>query len=128
MARSPQSTVITEQMPAGEALRRICRLQLDAFERHRPGARIGRDPEELHDLRVAVRRTRSALGEFRAFFPQATVARLRGELRWLGEVTGPVRDLDVYLEILPDYQRLLPAEAAGALAPFRAFLQRHRRA
>jgi len=115
------------QLPAEEALRRICRLQLDAIERHRRGARCGRDPEELHDLRVAVRRTRSALGEFREFFPQPAVARFREEFRWLGEITGPVRDLDVYLAILPDYQGLLPGETAAALEPFRLFLQRHRR-
>jgi CHAD domain-containing protein len=51
----------------------------------------------------------------------------RGEFRWLGEVTGPVRDLDVYLEHLPAYRALLPADAADALEPFRVFLQRHRR-
>lgn len=127
MARSPQSLELVAQMPAGEALRRICRLQLEAIERHRPGARRGRDPEELHDLRVAVRRTRSALSEFRKIFPAEQLLHFRAEFRWLGEVTGPVRDLDVYLETLPDYQRLLTGEAAAALEPFRAFLQRHRR-
>lgn len=115
------------QQPAHEVLRRICRRQLEAIERHRPGARAGRDPEELHDLRVAVRRTRSVLGEFRKFFPQAALAHFRGEFRWLGEVTGPVRDLDVYLDRLPAYHAWLPADAAGALAPFQRFLRRHRR-
>lgn len=124
---SDRSSALSAQMPAGVALRLICRLQLRAIERHRPGARRGRDPEELHDLRVAVRRTRSALGEFRAFFPPPAVTRFRNEFRWLGEVTGPVRDLDVYLETLPDYQRLLSGEATAALEPFRVFLQRHRR-
>jgi CHAD domain-containing protein len=109
------------------ALRLVCRQQLEAIARHRPGARQGRDPEELHDLRVAVRRTRSALGEFRKFFPAEPVERFRDEFRWLGEVTGPVRDLDVYLEHLPGYRALLPADAAAALEPFRHFLQRHRR-
>jgi CHAD domain-containing protein len=114
-------------MPSGPALCRICRLQLDAIERHRPGARQGRDPEQLHDLRVAVRRTRSALGEFRSFFPLASLERFRREFRWFGEVTGPVRDLDVYLEHLPGYRMLLPESSATALEPFRRFLQRHRR-
>jgi CHAD domain-containing protein len=115
------------QLPAGEALRRICGQQLRAIEQHRGGARAGCDPEELHDLRVAVRRTRSALGEFRKLFPVPQIAHFRGEFRWLGEVTGPVRDLDVYLAKLPDYRKLLPAAEAAALEPFRAFLQRHRR-
>lgn len=127
MDRPPQFTALVARMPAGEALRLICRLQLEAIERHRPGARLGRDARELHDLRVAVRRTRSALGEFREYFPLPAVARFRTEFRWLGEITGPVRDLDVYLETLPDYQRLLSGEVAAALEPFRTFLQRHRR-
>jgi CHAD domain-containing protein len=114
-------------MPTGAALRLICRGQLRAIERHRPGARLGRDPEELHDLRVAVRRTRSALGEFRTRFPAEPLERFRGEFRWLGEVSGPVRDLDVYLEQLPAYRSLLPVDAAAALEPFRRFLLRHRR-
>lgn len=128
MTRPPQSIELVAQMPAGEALRRICRLQLEAIERHRPGARRGRDPEELHDLRVAVRRTRSALSEFRKIFPAEQLLHFRTEFRWLGEVTGPVRDLDVYLEHLPAYRALLPADAASALEPFRGFLRSHRRA
>jgi hypothetical protein len=38
------SIVLAAQLPAEEALRRICQLQLQAIERHRPGARHGRDP------------------------------------------------------------------------------------
>jgi CHAD domain-containing protein len=112
-------------MPVGEALRLICQAQLDAIERHRPGARRGRDPEELHDLRVAVRRTRSALGEFRKLFPAVQVEHFRTEFRWLGEITGPVRDFDVYLHKLPAYRQMLTPGAAAALEPFREFLQRH---
>ncbi len=123
---SDRSSALSAHMPAGAALRLICRQQLRAIERHRPGARLGRDPEELHDLRVAVRRTRSALGEFRTRFPAEPLERFRGEFRWVGEVSGPVRDLDVYLEQLPAYRALLPVDAAAALEPFRRFLLRHR--
>lgn len=124
--RLDKAPPLSAQQEAGSALRLICRLQLDAIERHLPGTRLGRDPEELHDLRVAVRRTRSALSEFRSLFPPAPLEHFRGEFRWLGEVAGPVRDLDVYLEKLPGYQALLPDDATGALAPFRRFLQHHR--
>lgn len=126
VAGSDRSSALSAKMPAGAALRLICRQQLQAIEQHRPGARLGRDPEELHDLRVAVRRTRSAQSEFRKFFPTEPLERFRAEFRWLGTVTGPVRDLDVYLEHLPDYRALLPAEAAEALEPFRRFLLHHR--
>ena len=114
-------------MPAGDALRLICRQQLEAIVQNLPGARQGRDPEELHDLRVAVRRTRSAISEFRKVFPAERLDHFRSELRWLGEITGPVRDLDVYLEHLPAYRALLPADAGPALEPFRTFLLHQRR-
>ncbi len=127
MANPSRQGLFPPRQSAKEALCQLCRRQLDAIERHRPGARAGRDPEELHDLRVAVRRTRSILGEFRNFFPQAALTHFRSEFRWLGEVTGPVRDLDVYLDRLPAYQALLPGEAAGALVPFQRFLGKHRR-
>jgi len=125
--RPQKDLLITPRWPAGEALRLICHQQLCAIEKHRPGARLGRDPEELHDLRVAVRRSRSVLGEFRKFFPQEALAHFREEFRWVGEITGPVRDLDVYLEHLPDYYDLLAGNAVEDLAPFRRFLERHRR-
>ncbi|MHB8708309.1 MAG: CHAD domain-containing protein [Desulfuromonadales bacterium] len=123
---APGQSTFEKQLPVGEALRLICRQQLRAIEQHRPGARLGRDPEELHDLRVAVRRTRSVQSEFRKFFPTEPLERFRTEFRWLGTVTGPVRDLDVYLEQFPAYRALLPVEAAEALEPFRRFLLRQR--
>lgn len=124
---SHRTVALTAEMPLGEALALIGRQQLAAIERHRPGARRGRDAEELHDLRVAVRRTRTILSEFRRYFPADPWHRFRDEFRWVGKVTGPVRDLDVYLAHLPGYRTRLPADAAAALEPFRRFLLQRRR-
>ncbi|WP_051400282.1 CHAD domain-containing protein [Haloechinothrix halophila] len=81
--------------------------QLRALLSHQDGARAGTDPEELHQFRVAIRRLRSVLktvpsmtGEVRLATdtpPEQSPADLRDELRWLGDVTSPVRDLDVLL-------------------------------
>jgi CHAD domain-containing protein len=60
-----------------------------------PGARTGRDPEDLHEMRVAVRRLRATLRASRALFDPPAVTRLREELGWLGGALGLVRDLDV---------------------------------
>lgn len=118
---------ITPDQPTGEALCLLCRHQLRLIEQHRIGAIKGDDSEALHDLRVAVRRTRSLLGEFRHSFPAGRHEPFCVEFRWLGEVTGPVRDLDVYLEHFPTYRSLLPEATASALDPFHRFLKRHRR-
>ena len=55
------------------------------------------DTEFLHDFRVAVRRTRSVLKLLGDVLPEGTAERMGSEFRWLGDVTTPTRDLDVYL-------------------------------
>ncbi len=86
------------QRPADpfEALRSLLRAQLVEVLRHDPGTRLGTDPESLHDMRVAVRRSRALLRAGRALVATDTDL-LNAELQWLGEVLGAVRDLDVLL-------------------------------
>jgi CHAD domain-containing protein len=83
--------------PAVEHLRAFLRTQLKEIERHDPALRVGSDPEDLHKLRVAVRRSRAALREARALIGAEQGRALRDELRWLGRQLGPARDLDVLL-------------------------------
>ena len=83
------------------------------------------DVEFLHDLRVATRRARSALSQIKGVLPQPAVDRLAAELQWLGEVTNPCRDLDVYLLEMDDYRRQLGA-ATNALDEFKKLLRRER--
>ena len=66
-----------------------------AIRAQEPGARSGRDPEDLHQMRVAVRQLRAILRASRALFDAKVVERLRSELDWLGAKLGLVRDLDV---------------------------------
>jgi CHAD domain-containing protein len=56
------------------------------------------DREALHDLRVALRRTRSVLRTAKALLDEAAVDRLRTALRWLAGELSPARDLDVLAE------------------------------
>jgi CHAD domain-containing protein len=57
-------------------------------------------PDAVHKMRVAVRRTRSALATYRRLLDRSTTDPLRDELRWLGTVLGPVRDAEVTREHL----------------------------
>lgn len=66
---------------------------LAAMRQHLPGAQAGKDSEELHRFRVALRKTRALLTLFRPLLPQAT--RFRDDFKWLAAATGEVRDLDV---------------------------------
>lgn len=72
-------------------------VRLVAFD---PAARLGSDPEGVHQARVATRRLRSDLRTFRTLLDAEWAGRLSDELRWLGDVFGAVRDADVLLERL----------------------------
>src|SRR5262249_59013147 len=101
-AREPPSEEATpaKDAPAVEHLRAFLRAQLEAIERHDPAVRVGSDPEDLHKLRVAVRRSRAALREARALLGDDQGRTLRDELKWLGGRLGPARDLDVLIALL----------------------------
>lgn len=53
------------------------------------------DPEGPHQLRVGLRRLRSAFAVFATVLDSPGMARLKDEARWLGQEVGTVRDLDV---------------------------------
>jgi len=60
------------------------------------------DPEYLHQLRVGWRRLRSLLQLAPLVAPAEPIEPLVQELRWLGSILGPARDLDVFaVETLP---------------------------
>jgi CHAD domain-containing protein len=97
-------------------------------EANLPGTLADLDTEFLHDLRVAVRRSRSVLRELKGAFPPEALATQRDALRWIQGVTGPTRDLDVQLLDWDHLVSGIPAERHAALAPVRALLVRHRAA
>jgi CHAD domain-containing protein len=110
---------------ADAAARRILLGLLDTLEANVPGTRANLDPEFLHDLRVATRRTRSALGQIKGVFPPAVVEDFKARFAWLQQVTGPLRDLDVYLLGFEGYRAALPAPLRPHLDPLRAYLRAH---
>lgn len=93
-----------------------------------PGTIEAIDVEFLHDLRVAVRRTRSVLKLVGDALPDDLAARFAPEFKWLGDLTTPVRDLDVYLLGFRDMAAGLASASPHDLDPFRSFLVHHRTA
>jgi CHAD domain-containing protein len=93
---------------------------------HDPGTRLGEDPEELHQTRVATRRLRAVLRAARPLLDETWAESLRTELSWLGGALGPVRDLDVLLgRLREEIDGLEPAERDAA-APFLEQLEEER--
>ncbi|MDX1697427.1 MAG: CHAD domain-containing protein, partial [Thiohalobacterales bacterium] len=79
----------------------------------------------LHDFRVAIRRTRSALGQIKGVLPSPVLNRFKREFAWLGQMTGNTRDLDVYLLSFDNYRQSLPESMQDDIEPLRDFLRRH---
>jgi inorganic triphosphatase YgiF len=61
-------------------------------------ALLGIDPEGVHQLRVGVRRLRSALSFFREVLPERQRVALRASLAALARGLAPARDLDVFAD------------------------------
>ncbi len=115
----PDSTAI-------DAFRVVLANLRDAMVSTWDGTVADTDPEYLHDFRVAVRRTRSVLKSARRVVPDAVRAAAREGFGWLGNATGPPRDLDVAAIEWPDVVREFDADVVAALEPTREHLTRDR--
>ncbi len=110
---------------ADAGMRRVHLALLDVMTANEDGVRDGTDTEFLHDFRVAIRRTRSLLGQVKDVFPPSMVNHFRAEFADLGSATSDTRDLDVFLLLLDRDDDLL--EGAD-LAPLRASVAKSRAA
>ena len=111
-----------------KAALRVLRDLAGMVEANLPGTLADLDTEFLHDLRVAVRRSRSVLRELKGAFPPDELARRRDALKWVQAVTGPTRDLDVQLLEWDGLLSAVPSDRHPALAPVRTLLAGHRAA
>jgi len=107
------------------ALRARLATQLREILANDPGTRLGRDPESLHDMRVAVRRSRALLRAGRPLYTN-DVSALADELKWIGEKLGAVRDLDVLLQRLRGEAEALDSDDRGTARTLLRTLERRR--
>ncbi len=100
-----------------EAGRKVLRFHFERMLAHEAGTRLGEDIEELHDMRVATRRMRSAFGVFSPYFDPAALQPFLKGLRRTGRALGGVRDLDVFMEKAQRYRDTLPEGERSSLDP-----------
>ncbi|HPC83029.1 MAG TPA: CHAD domain-containing protein [Thermoanaerobaculaceae bacterium] len=124
-SRWPEDLALTAADPLALAARKILARQALVVSQQVEGTIAGRDPERLHDLRVASRRARAALRLLRAVLPAERVAVWRQELRWLGSLSGAARDADVFGARVRLHLRALGVPAA-VRRPLLALLVRDR--
>jgi triphosphatase len=120
-----EPVILDPDMTVEAGLQKIGRSCLAQLLRNEPAV-LSAQPEGVHQMRVAVRRLRSAISSLKKILPQEDVQWVTDELRWLGGALGPARNLDVFAaELVPAARTGLPDEAgwdglAAALDRLRA--------
>ena len=115
------------QTPMDEAIGGVLRNCLSQFTGNFPALESGDAIEAVHQMRVAMRRLRSALTLFSRLFPCPEFHALRADSRQIGVVLGVARDWDVFVEMVrsgplarfadePGFDKLLNAAQARASA------------
>jgi CHAD domain-containing protein len=105
---------------------RIFSYQFSSMLCHEEGTVKGEEIEELHDMRVAVRRMRAAAKVFETYLDSEQLEPyLKGLRRTLGSL-GEVRDLDVFREKAENYLKPLPPGHEHDLDPLFAVLTEER--
>lgn len=88
-----------------EAGRKLLLGQFIQMLKNEAGSRTGEDIEAVHDMRVAIRRIRSALRLLSSYYKRGAVRHFSRDLRQIGWTLGEVRDLDVLIENLQVYMK-----------------------
>jgi inorganic triphosphatase YgiF len=114
--RRAQDIRLRAAMPVDEAFARIFTECLNHLLGNVTGVSAGGDAEAIHQMRVAIRRLRGALGVFSDAVPKAVFAQLAGELQKIGLALGDARNHDVLRdETLPAMAKELGSTASSAL-------------
>ena len=120
--RGPVRPDLDRTAPAIIGVRAVLRSFAGGLDANWQGAISHTDDEFLHDLRIAVRQTRSLLAQARRVLPSEVRREQREAFRWLGTITSPARDLDVYIAGWGELTSLLDPVDAATLEPVLAHL------
>ena len=123
-----KKTEIHPTDPMAEAGRKIFARQIRRMKSHEAGSRTGEDIESVHQMRVAIRRMRSLFRLIGAHYRRKTVTEYERGLRDIARALGAIRDLDVLILDLQDFQTALPPDSQGAIAQVVAMLDDRRSA
>ena len=104
---------LDETLTPGQAARAILAEGLAHWQANEEGVLASADPEFIHQMRVALRRIRSALRIFREVLGPGFEA-AGDELRWIADVLGAARDWDVLATVM--LPQLLASHGEAKLA------------
>ncbi len=116
----------SHQPDLATALQQYMVVQLHVVEEEQARVIAGTDPEALHRFRVALRRSRALLSEFKALLSPQLEA-FRSQLAEVARVTNECRDVDVFLDALANDRDLLPVFLLSGLDTLEGHLEVRRR-
>src|SRR5690242_352050 len=108
---------------ARDVIKHALSESIAALLHHDPLVRTSRDPEAVHQARVATRKLRSHLRTFGPLLDVEWSEPLRSELGWIAGSLGAVRDREVLLERLKERAKSLPANDNRSSAALLSILQ-----
>lgn len=117
---------LVPDMRSEEAARIILRRLLQVIRVNEAHLAQDRDTEILHDFRVAIRRTRSALRQMKNVFPVKIADRFRKDFSFVGNLSNELRDLDVHLRKEAPYKAMLPPGLHCDIDPLFDYLREKR--
>lgn len=91
--------------------------QLQKLEAQLPGVIANENQECLHEFRIAIRKSRTILGQFKHVLPASIYEKNRLRLALLSEISGPARDLDVWLAEFENQDQESEATSEQVLEP-----------
>ncbi|MFO1428691.1 MAG: CHAD domain-containing protein [Candidatus Competibacteraceae bacterium] len=97
-AKSKVKVLLHTGQTVSEAFAAILKHNHEHLLAWETAARSWDDIEGVHQVRVALRRLRSALRVFRSAIPRAVTDPWADEMRWLANQLGPARDMDVFID------------------------------
>ncbi|MBZ4202801.1 MAG: CHAD domain-containing protein [Methylovulum sp.] len=76
----------------------------------------------LHEYRIGIRKTRVLLSELKWLLPNTSHLKFSAFFNWLNKITGPKRDIDVFIINLLSLETLLPKALHDEFLPLQAHL------
>ncbi len=121
MAKAKQIPAIDCAAPAPDGIRLVLNLRLDEMCALRDYALDWKDPEGVHDMRVASRRLRGALRDFLPYLRKRPLFTSLREIRSIARALGRVRDYDVAIMALEKTVIKAPPSVASGILTFAKF-------
>lgn len=118
MAKAKEISGLDYGAGAGDGVRLILRSRFEEMRAYRDAALDWSDIEGVHDMRVASRRLRSALRDFKPYLRERKFRRSNKALKNIADALGAVRDQDVAILALEQLAADAPTEVTAGIEWF----------